>query len=96
MTSLINWKNEKQDLRSKIAYDITTNRAVISIIHSAKGLDCSVVFLPGLDYLAPNAEGWAAEQIDRLIYVGGITRARYRLIVPHVGEGGVVERLKEC
>ncbi|MEW6079161.1 MAG: NERD domain-containing protein/DEAD/DEAH box helicase [Thermodesulfobacteriota bacterium] len=90
---LSQWMSE--DLRSKKSYDITTNRAVISTIHSAKGLDYSVVFLLGLDCLAPKAEGWTREQIDRLIYVG-ITRARYRLIIPYVEDRRIVERLKNC
>jgi len=37
-----------------------------STIHSAKGLDYAVVFLLGLDSLAPKENGWTQEQIDRL------------------------------
>ena len=50
---LSQWMSESY--RSKKAYDITTNRVTISTIHSAKGLDYSVVFLLGLDL--PNAQG---------------------------------------
>jgi superfamily I DNA/RNA helicase len=86
---LSQWMSE--NYRSKKAYDITTDRVTISTIHSAKGLDYSVVFILGLDYLTP--KGWTEEQIDNLVYVG-ITRARYRLIIPYVNESPLLDRLK--
>jgi superfamily I DNA and RNA helicase len=85
---LSQWMSESY--QSKKAYDITTDRVTISTIHSAKGLDYSVVFLLGLDYLTP--KGWTDEQIASLVYVG-ITRARYRLIIPHINKTPLIERL---
>ena len=88
---LNNWVSE--DYRSKKTYDITTNSVTISTIHSVKGLDYSVVFLLGLDFLEPRQ--WSEEQLDRLTYVA-ITRARYRLFIPHVQRNNIIERLKDC
>jgi hypothetical protein len=88
---LSQWMSESY--RSKKAYDITTDRVTISTIHSAKGLDYSVVLLLGLDYLTP--KGWTEEQITNLVYVG-ITRARYRLILPYINPTPIVERLQSA
>ena len=88
---LSQWMSESY--RSKKAYDITTNRVTISTIHSAKGLDYSVVFLLGLDYLTP--KGWTEEQIANLIYVG-ITRARFKLIIPYVNRTTLIEKLERA
>ena len=88
---LSSWVSE--NYRSKKTYDITTNSVTISTIHSVKGLDHSIVFLIGLDYLEPKA--WTEEQINNLVYVA-ITRARYRLIIPYIRNNSIVERLKEC
>jgi hypothetical protein len=88
---LSSWVSE--NYRSKKTYDITTNSVTISTIHSVKGLDHSIVFLLGLDYLEPKA--WTEKQINNLVYVA-ITRARYRLIIPYIRNNAIVERLKEC
>jgi UvrD-like helicase C-terminal domain/Nuclease-related domain len=88
---LSQWMSE--NYRSKKAYDITTDRVTISTIHSAKGLDYSVVFLLGLDFLAP--KGWSEEQIANLTYVG-ITRARYRLIIPYINETPLIDRIQKA
>ena len=87
---LCNWISE--NYRSKKTYDITTNSVTISTIHSVKGLDYSVVFLLGLDYLEVKA--WTEEQLTRLVYVA-ITRARYQLFIPYVRENNVIKRLRE-
>ena len=86
---LSQWMSESY--RTKKAYDITTDRVTISTIHSAKGLDYSVVFLLGLDYLTP--KGWTGEQIASLVYVG-ITRARYRLIIPCINQTPLTDRIR--
>ena len=88
---LNNWVSE--NYQSKRNYDITTNSVVISTIHSVKGLDYSVVFLCGLDFLEP--KGWSEEQIEKLIYVA-ITRARYQLFIPYVIENQFISKLKSC
>jgi hypothetical protein len=88
---LCNWVSE--NYRSKKSYDITTNSVTISTIHSVKGLDYSVVFLLGLDFLEPRE--WTEEQLIRLVYVA-ITRARYQLFIPYIRENGLIERLQTC
>lgn len=50
--------------RTRKACDIATDCVTVSTIHSTKGLDCSVVFLLGLDYLTP--KGWTEGQIANL------------------------------
>jgi ATP-dependent exoDNAse (exonuclease V) beta subunit len=77
---------------SKKNYDISTKRVSITTIHSAKGLDYSIAFLLGLDFLKPN--NWTEEQILRLVYVA-ITRARYQLFIPFIQNNFVIERLKK-
>ena len=86
-----NWVSE--NYQSKRNYDITTNSVVISTIHSVKGLDYSVVFLLGLDFLEPKR--WSEEQIEKLIYVA-ITRARYQLFIPYIVENQFISKLKAC
>jgi len=86
---LNNWVSE--NYQSKRNYDITTNSVVISTIHSVKGLDYSVVFLLGLDFLEPKR--WSEEQIEKLIYVA-ITRARYQLFIPYIVENQFISKLK--
>jgi superfamily I DNA/RNA helicase len=88
---LNNWVSK--NYQSKSNYDITTNSVVISTIHSVKGLDYSVVFLLGLDFLEPKS--WSEEQIEKLIYVA-ITRARYQLFIPYVVENQFISKLKAC
>ena len=88
---LNNWVSK--NYQSKKTYDITTNSVVISTIHSVKGLDYSVVFLLGLDFLEPKS--WSEEQIGKLIYVA-ITRARYQLFIPYIVENQFISKLKSC
>jgi superfamily I DNA/RNA helicase len=87
---LTSWISKNYD--SKRTYDITTNSVVISTIHSVKGLDYSVVFLLGLDFLKPKS--WSEEQIEKLIYVA-ITRARYQLFIPYIAENRFISKLKK-
>ncbi|RMG85932.1 MAG: hypothetical protein D6708_14930 [Candidatus Dadabacteria bacterium] len=87
---LARWASE--DYRSKAAFDVTTDAVAISTIHTAKGMDWSVVFVVGLDELEPG-ERWGKEQLKNLAYVA-ITRARYELVVPYVAENGLVRRLR--
>ena len=87
---LCNWISE--NYRSKKTYDITTDSVAISTIHSVKGLDYSVVFLLGLDFLEPKS--WSEEQIEKLIYVA-ITRARYQLFIPYVVENQFISKLRK-
>jgi superfamily I DNA/RNA helicase len=83
------WVSE--DYQSKKTYDITTNSVTISTIHSVKGLDYSMVFLLGLDYLEPR--GWSTDQLDRLAYVA-ITRARYQLFIPYINQSALIKKLQ--
>ncbi len=85
------WASE--NYQSKRTYDITTDSVTISTIHSAKGMDFSCVFLLGLDHLEP--KGWTENQIENLVYVG-ITRARYRLLVPYVTETPLIRKILSC
>jgi len=79
--------------RLKKTTSILTDRVTISTIHSAKGLDYSVVFLLGLDYLTP--KGWIEDQIANLTYVG-ITRARYRLIIPYINQTPLIDKIQKA
>lgn len=86
---LSTWVSE--DYRSKRDYDITTNRVAVSTIHSVKGMDYHCVFLVGIDLVDPN-DVWTEQQLKNLVYVG-ITRARFRLVIPYVSESGLVRNL---
>jgi hypothetical protein len=83
------WVSE--DYQSKKTYDITTNNVTISTIHSVKGLDYSVVFLLGLEFLEPKE--WSKDQIERLTYVA-ITRARYQLYIPYINQSALIKKLQ--
>jgi hypothetical protein len=83
------WVSE--DYQSKKTYDITTNSVTISTIHSVKGLDYSVAFLLGLDFLEPRE--WSENQLDRLTYVA-ITRARYQLFIPYINQSALIKKLQ--
>ena len=85
---LYKWASE--DYRAKKSYDVTTNSVTISTIHSAKGLDFSSVFLVGLDFVAPQMA--TSEQTRNLAYVG-ITRARYRLVIPYLSGNELIDQL---
>ncbi|WP_025322963.1 3'-5' exonuclease [Deferrisoma camini] len=87
---LARWAAE--DYRSKAGHDITIDSVTISTVHTAKGMDWSVVFVVGLDALEPGNR-WSKEQLKNLAYVA-ITRARYELVVPYVTENGLVRRLR--
>ena len=56
-----------------------------------KGLDYSVVFLLGLDYLTP--KGSTEEQISNPVYVG-IMRALHRLIIPYINQTPLIDRIQ--
>jgi superfamily I DNA/RNA helicase len=88
---LSQWMSE--NYRSKKAYDITTSRVTISTIHSAKGLDFAAVFLLGLEHLTP--KGWTEDQIASLVYVG-ITRARFKLVIPYTNRTALIEKLERA
>ena len=83
-----NWVS--RDYQNKRAYDITTNSVAINTIHSAKGFDYACVFLIGLDSVDEIRA--AAEQIERLTYVG-MTRARYQLYIPYIKKTAIIEKL---
>jgi superfamily I DNA/RNA helicase len=85
-----NWVSE--NYHSKRSYDISTDSITISTIHSVKGLDYSVVFLLGLDFLEP--KGWTEEQLTRLAYVA-ITRARYQLFIPYLNQSSLISKLQD-
>lgn len=86
---LCNWVSE--NYYSKRSYDITTEKVAISTIHSVKGLDYSVVFLLGLDFLEPR--DWTEEQLTRLVYVA-ITRGRYQLYIPYINQSDLIKKMK--
>ncbi len=86
---LSNWIAE--DYWAKKAYDISTNNIAISTIHSVKGMDFHCVFLVGLDLLENN-DRWTEQQLRNLTYVG-MTRARYRLVIPYVIENELISHL---
>jgi len=52
-----------------------------------------VVFLLGLDFLTP--KGWTEDQISSLTYVG-ITRARFRLIIPYINQTPLIDRIQKA
>jgi ATP-dependent exoDNAse (exonuclease V) beta subunit len=39
--------------------------------------------------------GWSERQVRNLVYVG-ITRARHRLLIPHVTETEIISELRRC
>jgi hypothetical protein len=57
------------------------------------GLDYAVGFLLGLEYLTP--KGWTEDQIASLVCVG-ITRARYKLVIPCVNLTTLIEKLERA
>jgi hypothetical protein len=83
------WASE--DSRSKRDYDVSIQRVAVSTIHSVKGLDYACVFLLGIDLLG--LRDLSKEQKRKLTYVG-ISRARYRLVIPYVEETTLIARLK--
>jgi DNA helicase-2/ATP-dependent DNA helicase PcrA len=68
-------------------YDGQSNSVVLMTLHSAKGLEFPVVFMPGLeDGLFPSYRSFDSQEVleeeRRLCYVG-ITRAREKLYILH-------------
>jgi superfamily I DNA and RNA helicase len=82
-----------QDVRSKEMYDITTDRVSLISIHSSKGLDFDLVYLVGIDHIRPTEA--TKEALIPLVYVG-MTRAKYRLVIPYVEETEIIKRMKKC
>lgn len=78
-----------RDAASKRDFDISTEKVVISTIHSAKGLDFAHVFLAGMDLLTDN------DKNRRLCHVG-ISRARENLAFSIYSEAGLVPALREA
>ncbi|MBE6642143.1 MAG: ATP-dependent DNA helicase PcrA [Ruminococcaceae bacterium] len=70
-------------------YDKDADAVTIMTVHSAKGLEFPVVFIPGLEEgIFPGGQNVIDEEVEeerRLCYVA-ITRARERLICTHVKE----------
>lgn len=79
-----------QDVRSKEMYDITTDRVSLISIHSSKGLDFELVYLVGIDHIRPT--GATKDAFISLVYVG-MTRAKYRLVIPYVEETELIKRM---
>jgi hypothetical protein len=80
-----------QDVRSKEMYDITTDRVSLISIHSSKGLDFELVYLVGVDHIRPAED--TKEAFIPLVYVG-MTRAKYRLVIPYVEETDLIKRMR--
>jgi len=80
-----------QDVRSKEMYDITTDRVSLISIHSSKGLDFELVYLVGIDHIRPTQA--TKEALIPLVYVG-MTRAKYRLVIPYVEETEIIKRMR--
>ena len=64
-----------RNAESKKSLDITTDSALVSSIHSVKGLDFKIAYIFGLDSLDLNSEE------DRRLAHVGIPRARERLTI---------------
>ena len=93
VSAFIPTKWVSEDVRAKELFDITTDRVALISIHSAKGLDFDLVYLLGVDRIIPDDD--TRERLIRLLYVA-ITRAKYRLVIPYVGETEIITRLKAC
>jgi superfamily I DNA/RNA helicase len=82
-----------RDVHAKEAFDITTDRVTVISIHSAKGIDFDLVYLVGIDGL--NVSDATRDQLIKTTYVG-MTRAKYRLVVPDVQENDLIRRMRAC
>ena len=80
------WASSKE--RSMSA--LSANTVKVITMHSAKGLEFSMVAIPGLGYLPHAKEDETAE--TRLLYVG-MTRAMDQLLLTHHKESAFVARL---
>ena len=79
--------------------DIEAQKVSLMSLHAAKGLEFSVVFIVGCEenLLPLDIEGLKGDVDEerRLFYVG-MTRAKYRLVIPYVQENALITRMKEC
>lgn len=82
------WLNQNSRSRN---YDPRRPSMKLMTMHSSKGLEFPVVFIPGLGYL-PNAQGAIADEA-RLLYVA-MTRAIEILVLTGDRKSVFVERLK--
>jgi superfamily I DNA/RNA helicase len=82
-----------QDVRSKEAYDIITEKTSLISIHSSKGLEFELVYFVGVDQMRPTEH--TLDVLVSLIYVA-LTRATYRLVVPYVEETELIKKMKKC
>ena len=86
--SLVNFLEEYALVADVDKYDTTADAVVLMTIHSAKGLEFPVVFLPGMeDGIFPGMQNimGSAEDMEeerRLCYVA-ITRAKERVVILH-------------
>jgi hypothetical protein len=87
----ISWVS--QDVRAKTAYDINANSVSLISIHSAKGLEFDLVYLLGMDRIIPKTSH--PKRLTALVYVG-ITRARFRLIIPYLEHTALISHFKDC
>lgn len=78
-------------------YDVNSNSIVLMTLHSAKGLEFPVVFIPGVEeglfpsYMSMTEGDDKVEEERRLCYVG-ITRAREKLYMLHAQQRTVFGR----
>jgi superfamily I DNA/RNA helicase len=82
-----------KDVRAKEDFDVTTDRVSLLSIHSAKGLDFDLVYLMGVDRIQPKDD--TRDYLTHLLYVA-ITRAKHRLVIPHVEESEFIMKMKSC
>jgi hypothetical protein len=82
------WLNQNSSSRN---FDPLSPSIKLMTMHSSKGLEFPVVFIPGLGYL-PNAQGAIADEA-RLLYVA-MTRAIEVLVLTGDRRSAFVERLK--
>ena len=86
----VTWLNQNSSSRS---YDPLSLSIKLMTMHSSKGLEFPVVFIPGLGHL-PNAQGEIADEA-RLLYVA-MTRAIEMLVLTGDRTSAFVERLKRA
>ena len=82
-----------RDAKTKETYDVATDRVSVISIHSSKGLDFDLVYLAGIDHIKPSRS--LKKNMDAIVYVG-ITRAKYRLVIPYIEETEIIQRIKAC
>ena len=84
----VTWLNQNSSSRN---FDPLSPSLKLMTMHSSKGLEFPVVFIPGLGYL-PNAKGEIADEA-RLLYVA-MTRAIEMLVLTGDRRSAFVDRLK--